>query len=224
MSWLENLFKSDAERKKEQERMLRQAERTIETNLANTSDRIKLLEKEAHDALEKVRALMKSGQKMLAKHQYQSYQANIYEMNMQENIRRFFRNKLSQLQFVTAQQSMTAAFGKYIKNLNFDLSKFEEMLADITSATDDTEKMEKIFGKIIDKENAKTNDKVADATNMLDFQDDDLWKALENEAAVEVAGGGVADLTNANTDKNQTSVTDINTGKDRLNALLNNDK
>lgn len=224
MSWLENLFKSDAERKKEQERMLRQAERTIETNLEDTSDRIKLLEKEAHDAWQKAKELYKSGQKMAANQQLQSYKANIYEMNMQENIRRFFRNKLTKLQFVVSQQSMTAAFGKYIKNLNFDLSKFEEMLADITSATDDTEKMEKTFGKIIDKENAKINDKVADATNQVDFQDDDLWKALENEAAVEVAGGGVADLTNANTDKNQTSVTDINTGKDRLNALLNNDK
>lgn len=205
-----DLFKSTKEREREARRAKRQKERQIERVIDRIADRVKVQEKERSQLWAKARELLQAGKKLDAQRLLQRYKGLEVLINRLERQQMLWRGKLNTIATAADANEAAAALAGFSEMLNIDPDRI----------VDDLERMEDVEGEInevnsvLDKAYEKDNEKIAAESEKLGdvSVDDDLMSALESEAAAEIGGGSLATASK--------SEDDINAGRDRLRALL----
>lgn len=204
-----DLFKSTKEREREARRAKRQKERQIERVIDRIADRVKVQEKERAQLWTKARELLQAGKKLDAQRLLQRYKGLEVLINRLERQQMLWRGKLNTIATAADANEAAAALAGFSELLNIDPDKIVDDLERVEDAEDEIKEVNSVLDKAYEKDNEKIaaeSDKLGDVA-----VDEDLMAALESEAAAEI-GGGLANVTKTEDD--------INAGRDRLRALL----
>lgn len=206
-----DLFKSTKELEREKRRAQRRQERQIERVIDRMGERIKAQEKERAKIWEKAKELLQAGKKIEAKRLLERYKGMEVLVNRLEKQRMLWQGRLNTIATAGDANEISSALAGFGEMLKIDPDKL----------VDDLERIDEVEGEInevnsvLDKAYEKDNEKIAaEAESQSEVSvDEDLMAALESEAAADVLGGKVAE--------GGMSDDDINAGRDRLRALLN---
>ena len=213
------LFKTSSEIRKEQERQRRALIREVNRSIENTDERIRALEKERSKTWEKARNLVSTGQKSEAARLLNVYKALGLQINHLNNVKFFAWDKMNKVESADDVQRIVDALAKVVQGMGIDPDALEGRLATTEEGMEDI----RDFDKIMDRAYAKDQERMrveGEAAAESEIGDDVLMRELEQEAAASVLG------TKANEElsSKDTSISDINAGRDRLKALLENKK
>lgn len=206
-----DLFKSTKELEREKRRAQRRQERQIERVIDRMGERIKAQEKERAKIWEKAKELLQAGKKIDAKRLLERYKGMEVLINRLEKQRMLWHGRLNTIATAGDANEVSSALADFGEMLNIDPDK----LVDDLERIDDVEGEIKEVNSVLDKAYEKDNEKIAaEAESQAEVSvDEDLMAALESEAAADVLGGKVTE--------GDMSDDDINAGRDRLRALLN---
>ena len=206
-----DLFKSTKELEREKRRTQRRQERQIERVIDRMGERIKAQEKERAKIWEKAKELLQAGKKIDAKRLLERYKGMEVLINRLEKQRMLWHGRLNTIATAGDANEVSSALADFGEMLNIDPDK----LVDDLERIDDVEGEIKEVNSVLDKAYEKDNEKIAaEAESQAEVSvDEDLMAALESEAAADVLGGKVTE--------GDMSDDDINAGRDRLRALLN---
>jgi len=206
-----DLFKSTKELEREKRRAQRRQERQIERVIDRMGERIKAQEKERAKIWEKAKELLQAGKKIDAKRLLERYKGMEVLINRLEKQRMLWHGRLNTIATAGDANEVSSALADFGEMLNIDPDK----LVDDLERIDDVEGEIKEVNSVLDKVYEKDNEKIAaEAESQAEVSvDEDLMAALESEAAADVLGGKVTE--------GDMSDDDINAGRDRLRALLN---
>lgn len=207
-----DLFKSTKEREREARREKRRHERSVERVIDRMGDRIKALEKERAKIWAKAKELLQAGKKLEAKRLLERYKGMEVLVNRLEKHQMLWQGKLNTLATAGDANEASAALAEFGEMLNVDPDK----IVDDLERVEDVEGEIKEVNSILDKAYEKDNERIAEEAESQGevSVDNDLMAALESEAAADVLGGKLPDAA-------ARSEEDINAGRDRLRALLN---
>lgn len=206
-----DLFKSTKEREREARREKRRAERQVERGLENMGERIKKLMQDRDKVWAKAREYLQAGRKLDAQRLLNQYKHLGVLINSLDRKQMFLQGKLNTLAMAGDAISITESLKGFGKLLKVDPEEIADNIEDIEEVEGEIGEVDKIFDKAADRDDAKIAEEAAKQGEMA--VDDDLMAALEREAAADVLGGKVTEEAK--------SADDINAGRDRLRALLN---
>jgi hypothetical protein len=204
-----DLFKSTKEREREARRAKRQKERQVERVVDRIADRIKVQEKERAQLWAKAREMLQAGKKLDAQRLLQRYKGLEVLINRLERQQMLWRGKLNTIATAADANEAAAALAGFSEMLDIDPDRVVDDLERVEDAEGEIKEVNSVLDKAFEKDNEKIaseSEKLGDVT-----VDEDLMAALESEAAAEIGGG----LANASKTED-----DINAGRDRLRALL----
>lgn len=204
-----DLFKSKKEREREQRREQRANERQAERGLARMGQRIKKLEKERTLVWQKARELVLSGHKDEAGKLVSTYKILGVQINCLEKQRLVIQNKLNNVATAGDLSAIVGAMARYAEGMDVDAEGVQEGLDAVTDVEGEIAEVNQVVNGAFDEDVAKAGETAEAQRN--EVTDDELMSALEREAAAEVSGGKVG---------LETSGENINSGRDRLRALL----
>ena len=213
---LADLFKSTKEKEREKKREQRAKEREVENAIERSNDRIKELEKERTAAWEKARTALVNGHKTEAARLVQTYKALGVQISKIERQKTFARNQLDRIAGAADMQNVSKALSELVRVMNLDPDEFEENLDNVEAVSGDIKDMDRAMNKAFEKDQERMISE-ADAEKENTIEDAELMAALENEAAAGVLGDKVADIAASG---KESTLDDINAGRDRLKALL----
>lgn len=207
-----DLFKSKKEREREQRREQRANERQAERGLARMGQRIKKLEKERILVWQKARELVLSGHKDEAGKLVSTYKILGVQINSLEKQRLVIQNKLNNVATAGDLSAIVGAIARYAGGMDVDADGVQEGLDVVTDVEGEIAEVNQVVNSAFDEDVAKAGETAEAQRN--EETDDELMSALEREAAAEVSGGKVGAETTETPSEN------INSGRDRLRALL----
>ena len=209
-----DLFKSTKELEREKRRELRSKERQAARGISRLAKSVRDLEKERAKIWAQARGLVQAGQKQEAAKLLQQYKALAVEINRLEKQRMFAQNKLNRVAAAGAIGEITGAIADFAEGMDVSPDKVDEDVGRIDDATGEIDEV----NRVVDEAYAADLEKTAEETEAQGEVevDDDLMASLESEAAADILGGKIADIPKR--------TEDINAGRDRLRALLEQDK
>lgn len=205
-----DLFKSTKEREREARRAKRQKERQVERVVDRIADRIKAQEKERAQIWAKAREMLQAGKKLDAQRLLQRYRGLEVLINRLERQQMLWRGKLNTIATAADANEAAAALAGFSELLNVD----PDRIVDDLERVEDAEGEIKEVNSVLDRAYEKDNERIAAESEKLGDVpvDEDLMAALESEAAADICGGSLANASKTEDD--------INAGRDRLRALL----
>lgn len=206
-----DLFKSTKELEREKRRAQLRQERQIERVIDRMGDRIRTQEKERAKIWAKAKELLQAGKKLDAKRLLERYKGMEVLVNRLEKQRMLWQGRLNTIATAGDANEISAALANFGEMLNIDPDRIVDDLERMDEVEGEIKEVNSILDKAYEKENEKI---VAEAESQAEVSvDEDLMAALESEAAADVLGGKIAE--------GEISDDEINTGRDRLRALLN---
>ena len=203
--------KADQEAKRTKNRAERRAERVID----DMQYRQKNLEKECSKLWEKARQQLMSGQKSAAAATLSIYKSKLAMANRNERQYIMARHQADIMTNAAMMQGVAGALQELAEVSNVDPDAVAEQMDKIDEVNDDISETNKIMEKSYERSMAKLDKDLEDASDMVG--DDELMKILETETAGSVMGAHVTESS----DKVPTAA-EINSGRDNLKKLLNN--
>lgn len=206
-----DLFKSTKEREREARLAMRSVERDAERRIDRIGDRIKELEKEQAKIWADAKAMLQAGKKLDAQRLKKRHDRLEILINRQERQQMFYRGRLNAIMTASDANEATKALAELSKTLRIDPGEIDKNLMQIEDVDDDIKEVNSVLDKAYEKDDEKIaaeSEKLNEGLN----DEDEKWAALESEAAAEIGGGSLANASK--------SEDDINAGRDRLRALL----
>jgi len=208
---LSDLFKSSKEIEREKRRALRAKEREAERGISRLARQVRELEKERAAVWAHARELVQAGKRSEAARLVNQYKVMGVEINRLERQRMLAQNKLSRVSAAGTLGSVTSAIAGFADGMDVDPDKISDELDSISDVEGEIDEMNRVVDEAYESDMVKAS--AAAELQGAEATDDELMSELESEAASEVLGGGVVDAESSNED--------INAGRDRLRALLN---
>ena len=211
---LNDLFKSEEEIRKENEKRRRKAIRDAERAIGCVKDKIADLKLERDKAWNEARAYLRDGQKAAAQRCLQTVQANENMMGKLERKCWVSNLYITKLQMAKADQDIAAAMENLSAVLNIDPDKISDVLIDVNDSLSEQSEIDKMW----DKQYAAEMNGIAKVDSIPSIED--MMSNLEKEVVADVSGGKIQ--TSANT---QSSIAEeIGTGRRKLKDLIDNKK
>lgn len=211
---MRELFKSRAERERDEAKRRRIAFRSAQKAVDDVKDRIAKLENEARHSWGEARDYLRDGQKAAAMRYLQKYRNNEMLVAKLEMKRWVFEQLLNQLEIAKSDQE----FAKSLKAINTVVEINPELVADILGDIQDKigeqVDVDKIWEQMYAKEMRDTTREMHDVIPTIE----EMEKQLQDEVVSDL-GGAVSDLTTGR-EKEQR----ISEGRERLRKLLDGEK
>ncbi len=205
-----NLFKSKAERAREERRDRRHAFRQAENAIDDVKDRVKGLDKECKKHWDAAREALKSGQKAAAQRALTSYRAAQVLATKMEQKRWVFEQYLTKMQAAQTDNQFATALGAINQVVKID----PERVADVFDTAQDLlgEQLDgdRFWNKLYGKEMEGATGALEDHIPTME----DLGGQLEQEVAAEVGGAAAPAAANQAIDSRVTA------GQERVKKLL----
>ncbi len=205
-----DLFKSTKELEREKRKAKRHQERQAERIIGRIGDRIKAQEKERIRLWAKARELLQAGKKTEAARCLQRYKGLEVMVARLEKQQMLWSGKLNALAIAGDANEIGAVLSSFGEMLDIDPDRIVDDLERIDDVEGEIKEVNDVLENAYEKDNERIADEAAAQGEMA--VDEDLMAALESEAAADILGGKVVD--------DQKSQEDINSGRDRLRALL----
>ena len=154
--------------------------------------------------------MLQAGKKLDAQRLLQRYRGLEVLINRLERQQMLWRGKLNTIATAADANEAAAALAGFSELLNVD----PDRIVDDLERVEDAEGEIKEVNSVLDRAYEKDNERIAAESEKLGDVpvDEDLMAALESEAAADICGGSLANASKTEDD--------INAGRDRLRALL----
>lgn len=207
-----DLFKSAKDREREKRRALRHEERAAERALSGMTRRIRQIEKLRDQYWAEARKLLQAGQKVEAARMLNKYKLQNAQIANLEKQRLLVQGKLNSVAGASDLGAALKSIERLAVGSEVDPDAVGDSLDGINEVEGDIRDVNETVSNALD-EDIERADEIAKEQNAA-VGDDELMAALESEAAAEVSGGKVSEPV-------PEASGDINSGRDRLRALLN---
>lgn len=205
-----NLFKSKAQRERDERRDRRHAFRQAENAIDDVKDRVKAMNKESQKHWQDAREALKSGQKAAAQRALTSYRASQVLSTKMEQKRWVFEQYLTKMQAAQSDNQFAAALGAINKVVKIDPERVADVFdtaQDILGEQVDADRFwDKLYGKEMEGASGALEDHIPSM--------EELSSQLEQEVAVEVGGGAAPAAANQAIDSRMSA------GQERVKRLL----
>ena len=227
MGTLKELFKSPAERAREEEKRRQEAEREkrrgrtkarmkAENAVAEGRERAQTLERENAKCWEKAREYLKAGRKSAARMELGKYRAVAKLIEQFEKKTWIMQHFLTRLENAQTDEIFAESLGEIANLVEVDPTKTTVSIENAQSVLDDQTEIDRLWASCFQTETRKDEYKESELT--LDL--DGLMKELEAEAAREVGG-----TTRAKEPDADELTREIAAGRENLQNILDeNDK
>lgn len=210
-----DLFKSSKEIEREKRRALRAKEREAERGISRLARQVRQLEKERAGVWARARELVQAGKREDAVRLVNQYKVMGVEINRLERQRMLAQNKLSRVSAAGTLGTVTSAIAGYADGMDVDPEKIGEDLDAISDVEGEIDEVNSVVDEAYESDMEKVS--AAAEAQGAEATDEELMAELESEAAAEVRSGVSVTAVAQKGD-------DINAGRDRLRALLNEDE
>ncbi|MBR7138736.1 MAG: hypothetical protein IKD44_04260 [Lentisphaeria bacterium] len=210
-----DLFKSSKDTADEKRRAERRAKRKAEQAIENLQDKNSALTKECNQLWEKARQQLMSGQKAAAAATLKIYKSKLAMATRNEKQFIMARHQTDIMNNAAMMNELSGALKDLAVISNIDPDAVAENMENIDAANDDINEANRIMEKSYDRSMAKLDKDLDEAADTVG--DDELMKVLESETAGTVMGPRVTEATGE-----IPTADEINSGRDNLNKLLNN--
>jgi hypothetical protein len=214
---LGDLFKSQKERDREQQKKRRKAFREAEGAVDDVKGRIEKMKKERDKAWQQARQYLKDGQKAASQRSLQTVRASEMLTAKLEQKRWVFEQLLSKLELAQTDQDFTKALSAINTVVNIDPEMVADVLDEVQDKLGEQVDTDKIWTKMHDKEMEGVENQEMDVVPSME----DMQKQLEDEAAEDI---GEARASKRSSEKAGGLKDQINEGRQRLKDLLEGDK
>lgn len=212
---LGDLFKSKAERDKEDRKKRRQAFRQAENAVDAVKDRVGALKAERDRSWGEAREYLKSGQKAAAQRCLQSVRANELMVDQLEKKRWVFEQLLTRLESSKTDQEFSQALRAIDAVVEIDPETVAEVLDEVQDKLGEQMDVDKVWNKMFDREMVG----VERASDMVPSVED-MMRDLEDEVVADVRGGKAVE---SETGGSQIAE-EIGEGRAKLKKLLEDEK
>lgn len=206
-----DLFKSTKELEREKRKAQRSNERQVERGLVRMDGRIKKLEKQRALLWAKAREMVQAGQKSEAAKMVNQYKILGVQINNLEKQRLLIQGKLNNVATAGDLGNIVKALESFAVGVDIDPDEIQSGLDSVADVEGEIGDVNSVVNEFFEEDVAHAGE-AAEAQGS-EVTDEDLMSALESEAAAEVSGGKVSELS-------VESKENINSGRDRLRALL----
>ena len=218
MVW-SNLFKSEKDRKREEDKKRRKAFREAERAVDTVKERIDKLKAERDKSWNEARQYLKYGQKAAAQRGIQACRASEMLISKLEMKRWVFEQLLSKMELAKTDQDFSQSLSAINTVTQIDPESVADVLDEVQDKIGEQVDTDKIWEKVYGKEMEGVETKMTDVVPSIE----DMERQLQDEVAEDLASA----RTMATREDDQTSPgvkQQIGEGRRRIRDLLEGDK
>jgi hypothetical protein len=211
------LFKSKAERERDERRKHRKAFRDAETAMDAVKDRIKDVKKERDSSWQEARRYLKDGNKSAAQRALQSVRSAEMMIHQLDKKRWVFEQLVTKLEISKTDQDFSKALSEINKVIKADPETVQSILDEVNETFGEQVMVDKTWNHLYEKE----LEGVETAENEDLPSLDELLKNLEDEVVADVSRGKIPD---DEVKENSSIKEGISEGRIKLKHLLEDEK
>ena len=214
-----DLFKSKAERERDEAKKRRKAFRDAEGAVDVVKDRVAKLKKDRDKAWTDARGYLKDGQKAAAQRALQTCRASEMLMSKLEMKRWVFEQLLSKLELAKSDQDFTQALSAINTVVKIDPEAVASVLDEVQDKLGEQVDTDKIWEKVYGKEMDGVQTQMTDVIPSIE----DMEKQLQDEVAADLGGSRTVKTTEGG-EVEPSLKQKIGEGRKRLKDLLEGEK
>jgi hypothetical protein len=215
---LGDIFKSKADREKDQNRKRRKAFREAENSVGVVKDRIGKLKKDRDKAWVEAREYLKNGQKAAAQRCLQTCRAGEMMMAKLAMKRWVFEQLLTKLELAKTDQEFAGALAAINTVVHIDPEQVADVLGEVEDKLGDQVDTDKVWEKMYGKEMDGVENQMTDVIPSME----EMAKQLEDEVAADIGGERPSSRARAEPDGDVKG--EIGEARQRLKKLMEDDK